>query len=110
MLVDLIRQNTLHQRQNILGEGCAPSHPLIVRPTPMVVRTIKTRAWKEGLEPVKHRLVACVHTQSYLRLLPVSAKVSLTDQQPRDETPLKVGYAVRTVVGHQDSVSPSRKT
>ena len=56
----------------------------------MVVGAVEARAGKARLQPAEQRLVADVHAQRDLRLLPVAAEVALADQDAHDEAPLDV--------------------
>jgi hypothetical protein len=60
-------------------------------PSIVVVRAVEARAGEAALEPTEQRLVANVHPQRYLGLLPIPAKVALSDEDARDEPALDVG-------------------
>jgi hypothetical protein len=60
-------------------------------PSIVVVRAVQARTGEAALEPTDQRLVANVHPQRYLGLLPVTTEVALSDEDAGDEPALYVG-------------------
>ena len=83
------RRRRPQHRKDVLDEGHAAGHPLVVAATAVAVRTVQAGA-REALEkPAKERLVAHVHAQGDLGLLPVATERPLADQDADDDTAVK---------------------
>lgn len=78
----------------ILLERHTSDHPLEIRAPTMVVRAIEAGIGHLVDQPVEKRLVFGVHTQCYLRLATVSAKVSLPHQDADEKADVALRFAV----------------
>ena len=85
-------------------------HPLVVATARMLIRAVKPCPWERPLKPPEQCLVTHVHAQRDLRLLAVATKVTLAYEDPGEQTPLYVSQLGMRLLGHPQTVSPSRKT
>src|ERR1019366_4885277 len=69
------------ERDHHLAKVVAAGHPLVVVAPAVVVGAVEPPAWEGSGQPSEQLLVADVHPQGDLRLAPVTAEVSLPDEQ-----------------------------
>ncbi len=69
-----------------IAEVAAPSHPLQIMPSIVVIRAVDLSTRKCPIDPIEERCVLDVHSQSDLWLTAVSPEVTFSDQQPDQDT------------------------
>jgi hypothetical protein len=103
-------ETTEQNWQQPFPKRLASGHPLVIAPPSMMVRTIKLGTWDYPQQPLKKLLVSQVHSQSNLRLAPITAEMAFANQNANQETFFEVGHGLSSLQGRLFHCQVSRET
>jgi hypothetical protein len=92
MAVEIRRQPSVEERNEFVAQVGAPNHPLKVIAPAVVIRAIEAPPGKGPLQPPKDRLMPDVHPQCDVGLAAVATEVTLSDQEPDEESDLELRW------------------